>query len=143
MIPGEIVVVDANVLVSCFTSEEYTPQSDWLINSGVTLLAPDFIGIETSSAFLRKVRRGELFMADAIVSVQAIPDRVSLQASAPLWEGALTFAHIYGLSAYDALYVVLAQREGCELVTADTQVADVLREHQPDRLVWLGDLPTV
>jgi len=141
VIQGDRVVIDANVLVAAFTNEDLTPQADWLINSHIMLVAPEFIGIETASALLGKVRRRELLMEDANASLEAIPDRVLLEPSASLWPAALTFANTHGMSAYDALYVVLAQRAGCQLVTDDTQIAAVLREHDPVRLVTLAELP--
>ena len=131
--------IDANVYVAQFTEEKFSAHADNVFSLGVALMAPDFIGVEAASAFLKKVRRGEMTLADATNALDGLPRRVRLEPSAGLWSVALRFAREHRLSAYDALYVSLALREQCQLVTADTAIADVLRVESPGTLAWLGD----
>jgi predicted nucleic acid-binding protein len=135
--------IDANVYVAQFTKEEFSAQAEKVFRFGAALVAPDFIGIEVASAFLKKVRRRAMTLTDATSALDGLRRRVRLEASAGLWSVALTYARNHNLSAYDALYVSLALREQCQLVTADKEIADVLRRESPATLVWLGDFPGV
>jgi predicted nucleic acid-binding protein len=139
---AERVVVDANLVVALFAQEVFTPHADALADSGVVMVAPDFIGVEAANAFLKKVRRGEMRATDATQALRGLPKRLVLISSESLWEPAFEFARTHKLTAYDALYAVLARTESIQLVTADTEIADVLRAHFPAMLLWLGDVPT-
>jgi predicted nucleic acid-binding protein len=80
---------------------------------------------------------------DARAALGSLPRRVRLESSASLWVTALEFARNHGLSAYDALYASLALRQRCRLVTADQQIADVLRVEAPLTLSRLEDFSGV
>ena len=131
--------IDANVYIAQFTRERFSPQAANVFSRGSILIAPDFIGIEVASGFLKKVRASDMSLSDATSSLHALPRRVRLVESSPLWAVAIDLAIDHGLTAYDALYVALALREQCQLVTADRQIADVLRSQSPGTLAWLGD----
>jgi predicted nucleic acid-binding protein len=134
--------IDANVYVARFTQEEFSRQARDVFGSGAALIGPDFIGIEVASAFLKKVRAGDMSLSDATIALEILPRIVRLESSAELWTIALKFARDYGLSAYDALYTSLALRERCRLVTADRQIRGVLRAQAPSTLAWLEDFDT-
>lgn len=131
--------IDANVYVAQFTEEVFSPQAESVFRSGALLIAPDLIGVEVASAFLNKIKRGLMTVGSATAALDGLPRRVQIVEGSTLWRTALHFAREHGLTVYDALYASLALRERCQLVTADTQIADVLRIQSPSSLAWLGD----
>jgi predicted nucleic acid-binding protein len=99
---------------------------------GHELLAPDIFPIEVAHALARAERRaiitpaeGPMFLAD-ILSAQ--PD---LDPYIPLLWRAYAIASQSGIGVYDCLYVALAEREGCELLTADDRLVRTLRPTFP------------
>jgi len=53
---------------------------------------------------------------------------------------ALRIASQAGIGVYDCLYVALAEREGCELVTADVRLINSLQPSYPF-IIALASLP--
>jgi predicted nucleic acid-binding protein len=49
----------------------------------------------------------------------------------PLLPRAFAIASQFRVGVYDCLYVALAEREGCELVTADDRLVKTLQSHFP------------
>lgn len=95
------------------------------------LVAPDIFPTEVANALLVAERRGRilpgqsaLLLADLLITLPtihaALPD---------LLPGAHAIAELTQASVYDCLYVALAEREGCELVTADDKLVRKLRPH--------------
>jgi len=50
----------------------------------------------------------------------------------------LDFALRFGVPVYDSIYLVLAQREGCPLLTADERLFQAVADSLPF-VQWLGD----
>jgi predicted nucleic acid-binding protein len=96
------------------------------------LHAPDFFPIELAHALTRAERRGRIavgqasvFWADAMTTVPV------LVPSLPLVSRALNISSKTRVSAYDCLYVVLAEQEKCDLVTADDKLVKILQPQFP------------
>jgi predicted nucleic acid-binding protein len=60
--------------------------------------------------------------------------------SIPLMPRAIEIARKARIAVCDCLYVALAEREGCELITADRRIVNALRKDLPF-LVDLASLP--
>jgi predicted nucleic acid-binding protein len=136
------VVIDANVLVKLFVEETLTQNARVLANGPLLGIAPDFIAVELANVFRKKILRGELTEDEALLAIDQIPSLVRLRPVAPLTSAALAISVTHNRSFYDSLYLALAIREGCTLVSADERLINALKPHYPDTLVWLGDLPT-
>ena len=121
-------VIDASVAIKWYVPEPGSAQAAPILTSGVRLLAPDLIVAEIGNVLWRKIVRGELTpreaeqIADAFVS--ACP--LEIVPSGGLVRSALSIAEQYGRSVYDSLYVALAVRENCQVVTADERLANAL-----------------
>ena len=96
------------------------------------LLAPDVFPIEVAHALARSERRGiittaqgPLFLADILASQPQLHPYVPL-----LWR-AYAISSQARIGVYDCLYVALAEREGCELLTADDQLVRTLKPTFP------------
>ena len=96
------------------------------------LLAPDVFPIEVAHALARSERRGiitpaegPMFLADILASQPNLHPYVPL-----LWR-AYAIASQARIGVYDCLYVALAEREGCKLVTADDRLVRTLQPTFP------------
>jgi predicted nucleic acid-binding protein len=124
-------VIDASVLVKLVVPEDNSEKMRALAASfraGVVhLLAPDFILTECANVLWKYARQTstpaeeiqEAFRVLCDLGIEQIPHRTLL-------EGALALAAEYDRAVYDALYLVLARREGVPLITADERLVNAL-----------------
>ena len=138
-------VIDASVGFQWAVTEPNSARARQLrrdFQSGVhDLLAPDFFVVEMANALLVAERRGRLLPGEGSALL------ADLLLDAPVLHPAISFltrgydiAHRSKASVYDSLYVALAEREGCELVTADAKLAKNLRAAFPF-ITLLASLP--
>ncbi|HEY1376744.1 MAG TPA: type II toxin-antitoxin system VapC family toxin [Gemmataceae bacterium] len=105
------------------------------------LIAPDHFPAEVANALWVAERRGRLAPGEFQVHLAALLTELPALVPGPqLLPRAAVIATTYGQSVYDCLYVALAEREGCELVTADDQLVRNLRPQFPF-IVPLAALP--
>lgn len=124
-------VIDASVLVKAFIPENGSEEAGSLLARAeaaeVGLIAPELIYPETANILWKKVRRNELTLDEAreiAEAVLAVPIRAEAAASTFLL--ALDIALAFGVTAYDAQYVALAEALDCQLITADQKLASTL-----------------
>jgi predicted nucleic acid-binding protein len=105
------------------------------------LIAPDIFLIEIAHALTRAERQKRITPAQGAL---ALADLMSMQPQ--LFSFIALLPRAYQISSdrqvgvYDCLYVALAEREGCDLVTADDRMVKNLQPHFPF-LVALASLP--
>lgn len=91
---------------------------------------------------LSKHRRGEIDRDEARTAVRAVAALAITELPiGPLLRPAMDIALQYDRTVYDALYVALALREQCQLVTADRRLYNALAGVFPESLLWVADLP--
>jgi predicted nucleic acid-binding protein len=138
-------VLDSSVALKWFLAEPDSGKALRLrddARAGVhELLAPDVFPVEIAHAITRaeRVRRitpaeGASFAADLLAELPA------LHPSLPLLPRAYAISSTARIGLYDCLYVALAEREGCELLTAGDRLVKNLSAQFPF-LVLLGSLP--
>lgn len=116
-------VIDASVAAKVFITEDGSPKARAFATSGVRLLAPDLMLIELASVATKRLARGDIPRSLAEAMVAATPSLPhEIVATAGLTNRAFTLAADHGISAYDALYVALAEQRRCDLVTADQRL---------------------
>jgi predicted nucleic acid-binding protein len=138
---SNVVVVDASIAIKWIL---YEPDSatakallaEW-IDKETVILAPALLAFEITNSLYQKTRRGEISLDRARLALTKVltTDLVldSLQDSS-LSIRALEFAHRFNLPAtYDSHYLALAEREGCELWTADTRLWNSIK----GKLTWV------
>lgn len=120
-------VVDASVAIKWFVEEIHDEAALRLLTRGHSLMAPDLIYSEVGNILWKRVRRKEMSEVEATATLQAM-GAVMLQVSPswPLAVSALEIACQTQRSVYDSLYLALAIREKCELVTADEKMYNAL-----------------
>ena len=108
-------------------------------NSVHELLAPDVFPPELAHALTKGERQGRLVDAEGLWA-DVMSTAPKFHASLPLMPRALRIAGQARIGIYDCLYVALAEREGCELLTADTKLINNLRQAFPF-IIPLSSLP--
>jgi predicted nucleic acid-binding protein len=105
------------------------------------LLSPDVFPIEVAHSLARAERRGEIKhgegsrkMADVFAYMPGLLPYL------PLLPKAFAIASQFRIGVYDCLYVVLAEQEGCELLTADDRLVRALQATFPF-ITSLASLP--
>jgi predicted nucleic acid-binding protein len=87
------------------------------------LIAPDILLVEAAHALTRAERKGLIQPAEAKFKLVDLSlNRPDLYPYIPLLERATDISSTHRHGVYDCLYVALAEREGCELVTADDKL---------------------
>lgn len=129
-------VLDSSVAVKWYLSEIDSAKALQLrtdfISTVHELLAPDILPIECAHALTRAERPGIIAVGDADAHlVQLLRVGVPRHSYLPLLRRAVAISSAARVGAYDCLYVALAERENCELVTADDKLMKNLGLHFP------------
>jgi predicted nucleic acid-binding protein len=105
------------------------------------LLAPDVFPVEIAHALTRAERQGRIAASQAAVLwVDVMATAPVLHPYLPLLPRAIEISSQERVGVYDCLYVALAEREGCELITADDRLVRNLQGRFPF-VVSLASLP--
>ena len=131
-----IYVLDSAVGFKWAVIETNTPKARALrsayVNAVHELIAPDFFPIELAHALTRAERQGRVTPPDAGVFWQDVMTTAPLLiTSLPLLPRAIDLSSQFRIGVYDCLYVALAEREGCELVTSDDRLVKTLLPQFP------------
>ncbi len=138
-------VLDSNVAIKWVLPEADTPKAVQFRNQvrqGIhEILAPDIYPVEVAHALTKAERRGILrppLGTRRLRSVFRYPP--TLHSYLPLLPRAFEISSTARHGVYDCLYVALAEREGCELLTADTRLINNLQANFPF-ITSLASLP--
>jgi predicted nucleic acid-binding protein len=105
------------------------------------LIAPDVFPVEVAHALTRAERRGILPTGHAAGHLaNVLGTAPTLHSYLPLLQRATDISSQTRQGVYDCLYVALAEREHCELVTADDKLVKNLQPRFPF-IVLLSALP--
>jgi predicted nucleic acid-binding protein len=123
-------VLDASVPVKWVLPEADTPRAlelrDDFRRLIHELIAPDIFPVEVAHALTRAERRGLLQPQEADSKLNdALLTAPDLHSYLPFLRRAVEISSRWRLGVYDCLYVALAEREQCELLTADTRLASI------------------
>jgi predicted nucleic acid-binding protein len=133
-------VVDASVAIKWYLTEEHSAAAALLLADEHERIAPELIIVESAQVLAKRERRGEISAPDAQASLAALRDSTHLEESASLVNAAFDIAIAHHRSVYDSLYVALALRETCQLVTADRRLYNALSLPLRDTMLWIEDL---
>ena len=116
------VVVDASLALKWVLEEEYTEKAlalrdQWRV-TGQAVIAPSIFRSEVTNALHQSSRQGHLSRSDAAEALDILLSLVAIRDPIELYSRALVLAGDMALgSTYDALYVALAESEGCDMWT--------------------------
>ena len=122
-------VVDASVVTKALASEAGSDAASEVMK--LPLIAPDLLAAECLNALRKKVLRGVL-TADQAAALAQVLERAPIifEHSQPVLARALELSLRLSHSVYDCVYLALAERFSCVLITADDKL--VSRCRQPD-----------
>jgi predicted nucleic acid-binding protein len=96
------------------------------------LIAPDVFPVEVAHSLTRAERRGRITPAEGLSHFRTFAAALPfLHPSLTLLPRAYDLSSYYRIGVYDCLYVALAERQGCDLVTADDKLVKALGPHFP------------
>jgi predicted nucleic acid-binding protein len=99
---------------------------------GHELIAPDFFPLEVAHALARAERQNRVRPPDGWAAwLTIMTDKPVLMPSFALMPRAYDIASTTRHGVYDCLYIALAEREGCEFLTADDALAKKFRAQFP------------
>ena len=113
-----------------------------VVDQASEIVVPDLFWAEVGSVLWRRHRVRELAPAEALgmledmfgQAVRSVPVQ-------SLISNALIMAMALGHSIYDCVYLALADREECRLVTADRRFHRVMQESEfADLGLWIGEV---
>ncbi len=121
-------VIDASVLVKWVLPEPGTEFALRLRETPHQLLAPDLVWSETANVLWKKVQRNELSAEQADQRLRALlAAPITVTRSRTLLPLALEIAVSTARTVYDSLYISLAVRKRCKLVTDDRRLVNAVR----------------
>jgi predicted nucleic acid-binding protein len=121
-------VVDASIVVKWVVEEDSTPEA-LVLRQKARLIAPDLLVAECANILWKKVQRGELLKAEAIVAARLLQGaELELLPMRSLFEAATRMSIEIDHPAYDCVYLVLALQRKCQFVTADERLLHKLRQ---------------
>jgi len=137
-------VVDASVAIKWVVTEPYSDNAACLLAEGTRLLAPGHWTAEVATTLWAKSA-----IYGAMTRPQAIERMAWIAGLAievtPLDHLILAATHLafeLRATAYDTLYLALAEQSGCALVTADRRLYDKAKASARcgELIAWVGDL---
>jgi predicted nucleic acid-binding protein len=127
--------LDSSVGFKWAVIEPHTPQARALRNAHANtvhqLIAPDVFPVEVGHALTRAERQDRITPSQAAVWQDVMRAAPLLEPYLPLMPRAIDLSSQMRIGVYDCLYVALAEREGCELVTADDRLVKTLQVQFP------------
>src|SRR5581483_6221483 len=138
-------VLDASVALKWVLTEPDTPKALSLRvgfrQQQYELLVPDIFPVEVAHALTRAERRGLIKPPQAsrlLADVLSTP--IPQHPYQPLLPRAVAISSTFRCGVYDCLYIALAEREGCGLITADDKLLKNLGAQFP-LIASLASLP--
>ncbi|RJQ20811.1 MAG: PIN domain-containing protein [Nitrospiraceae bacterium] len=137
-------VIDASVAIKWYLPEEHSIHAARLPLLAVSLHCPDLLFAETGNILWKYVLRSECTHGKAVTILS------ELQAlSIKVWDTSQLAVEAFDIacrtkrSFYDTLYVALAVKNDCRMVTADLKLynslkATPLKKH----ILWIEDVPS-
>jgi predicted nucleic acid-binding protein len=123
-------VIDASVAVKWMIREPGNDAARSLFDLPDPLIAPDWLLVEAASTFWKKVKSSELLEIHAKRHIEDLPNFFSrLFPASSFVAQALELSFRLRHAVYDCLYLALALRENCRLVTADAEFYGALKRH--------------
>jgi len=138
-----LLVVDASVVLKWQLDDEESIlqatalRDDFYALGAIRAIAPHLLIYEVINGIVTATRRKRLASDKAMEAMTNLLQLgVELKQVEP--ERVLELALAHSLSAYDAAYLALAEREGCDLWTGDRLFYQAVKGELP-QVKWIGD----
>jgi predicted nucleic acid-binding protein len=129
-------VLDSSVALKWYLPEADSAQAIQLRADFQTavheLLAPDILPVECAHALTRAERRGIIAVGDADLHLlDLLATAVPQHSHQALLRRAVAISSAARVGVYDCVYIALAERECCDLITADAKLIKNLQGQFP------------
>ncbi|MDR0284101.1 MAG: type II toxin-antitoxin system VapC family toxin [Propionibacteriaceae bacterium] len=124
-------VLDASVTCAWAFADEATPALDDLLDRAATteVFVPPLWRPEVLNVLVQAARRGRMTITDVLTFWRALEGlRIRVSAYEPPADTVVELCQKYGLTAYDAQYLALAQWMNLPLATLDGPLATAARQ---------------
>lgn len=113
-------VVDASVAVKWFLPEPGSEHALSLLESGIVLHAPDLMFAEIANVLWKRIQNTEITIEHAVKRLSVLSlTNINTYPSKDLMTNALKLAVKHSHPTYDCIYLTLAMKLECPMVTAD------------------------
>jgi predicted nucleic acid-binding protein len=138
-------VLDSSVALEWVLPEPFSAQANQLRadygNALHELLSPDVFAVEIAHALAKAERQGRIAPPlGSVLWTDIMTTQPVFVPSVPLIPRAFSIASSARIGVYDCLYVALAEREKCDLVTADMRLINALQKQFPF-IIHISSLP--
>jgi predicted nucleic acid-binding protein len=136
-------VVDASVAIKWSIPEIHSAEALRYLDPSLERHAPELLLAEIANILVKKTNRGEITPVDALRIAQDVRQAdFTIHPMDGLIVSALSIALATGRSAYDSMYLALADSLGTKVVTADRRLYNGLQGGPHGRLIqWVEDEP--
>jgi predicted nucleic acid-binding protein len=136
-------VIDSSVVIKWFVPEVHADDALRYLDPDLERDAPELLLAEVANILWKKVGRGELTAVQAEKIAQNVSQAdINVHTLGPLFEQGLRIALASGRSAYDSIYLALADSLSTRVVTADRRLYNTLQGGPYARLIlWVEDGP--
>lgn len=137
-------IADASVAIKWFVPEVHELAALRLLEQRTELHVPDLIYAEIGNILWKKWYRGEIDKEDVFYLIDDFKAvRLTVHKTEELMENAWKIARQYKRSFYDSLYVALAVKTDCRMVTADLKLYNALKiTALKKHVLWIQDIPS-
>lgn len=134
-------ILDASIAIQFYVPEACSERALAWLTREVDFSVPDIFLVEVAQALLRHCRERRLTREDLDLAVGDLDQLVQVSfGSGDLVIRALAIAHDLDHRLHDCMYLALAERLDCALLTADERLVRKVRERAPDlRILSLSD----
>ena len=136
-------VVDSSVVIKWWVPEVHSIDALRYLDPDLDRDAPELLLAEMSNILWKKVGRGELTQAEADKIAKDLEQAdINVHPMSSLFRPGLSIALATGRSAYDSIYLALADSLSTRVVTADRRLYNSLQGGPYAHLVlWIEDGP--
>lgn len=132
-----LIVVDSSVAIKWFLDEVHSPEAHQILRdyrNGIhNVVVPDLLYAEVGNILWKKQDKGLISAVDCQHVLREMTELLfPVVPINRLTAEALSLAVAYKRTVYDMLYVALAEREGCPLITADERLVNAVSYALPN-----------
>ena len=117
-----MIVVDANVIIPIFCASARTAVAQAVQERDPEWVIPSLWEYEFHNAMAKAMRAGLLSLNVALSAARHAAEALRSSTIEPPFVLVPPLCATYGITAYDAAYIALAQHRGCLLVTEDAEL---------------------
>jgi predicted nucleic acid-binding protein len=137
------IVIDASVAIKWSIPEIHSAEALRYLDPSLERQAPELLLAEIANILLKKTNRGEITPDQSLrIADDVRQSDVTIYPMSDLIVSALSIALATGRSAYDSMYLALADALGTQVVTADRKLYNAIQNSPYAQLIrWVEEEP--